>query len=513
MRIPRAQLAHNRVLVAAALVLSSLSLWGVRHVFNTIAIVKGAERPFGLIFTLAFALLWWQALLCFGEPVYRSNPVEQQALDRLNLAVVIPVYNEDPATLHANLGAMLEQSRLPNTIVVVDDGSDENLVDYDDVRHWFTDQTERTGVAGRWVRQPNAGKRSAIVSACRLSIGADIIMTVDSDSILDREAISEGLKPFIDRRVQSVAGVILPLNSKRAWFRGTRYGGASANLPSPKRMWTDLVCRMTDVWLVSSQLINRSALSTVGGVLVNSGPIAFYRASVIRDNADGYLYERFLGRHVQFSDDSMLTLYAHLRGRTVQQPTSFAFTLMPETFEGHRRQFLRWMRGSFIRSFWRFRYLPLTRYTYWAHLISWFQFCLGTVVFIAFFVVDPLLNDALLSAWPSLFVVPVIIGYGQGIRYLGVRRSDQSLLSQCVTFLLSPLMAVYSFTILRALRIWAMLTATSVGWGTRQRVEVRLHGPMELASSVRPASSLVSVPDPEEPEGARNRRQTERDIM
>jgi hyaluronan synthase len=47
-----------------------------------------------------------------------------------------------------------------------------------------------------------------------------------------------------------------------------------------------------------------------------SGPTAAYRAEVVRKHLGGYLRETFWGRGVELSDDSLLTLYAALEGRT-----------------------------------------------------------------------------------------------------------------------------------------------------------------------------------------------------
>src|SRR3712207_8979894 len=47
----------------------------------------------------------------------------QRALDGLHVAALVPAYNEDPAALRACLASMIGQSRRPQTIVVVDDGS------------------------------------------------------------------------------------------------------------------------------------------------------------------------------------------------------------------------------------------------------------------------------------------------------------------------------------------------------------------------------------------------------
>ena len=296
--------------------------------------------------------------------------------------------------------------------------------------------------------KPNGGKRSAQVATFAGVPEADVFLTVDSDALLDSRAVEEGLKPFADPTVMCVAGVVLALNDR-----------------------ANLLARLTDLWFVVGQLTDRSSLSAMNSVLVNSGPLAMYRADVIREHLHAYTNETFMGRRVEFSDDSMLTLYCLLRGKAVQQPTAFAFTLMPEKVSHHLRQYLRWMRGAFIRSIWRFRYLPVNRYAYWAHLLGWTQMILGLWVFVALFVVGGVAQP---SSLPWLLFVPVAVGYGQALRYLSVHRSDQSRWSQVATVALSPIATLWAFFVLRAVRLYGIATCRKTGWGTRQSVEVSM---------------------------------------
>jgi hyaluronan synthase len=227
-------------------------------------------------------------------------------------------------------------------------------------------------------------------------------------------------------------------------------------------------------------------MSAMGSVIVNSGPLAAYRAAVIRDNLDSYLNETFLGRPVGFSDDSMLTLYALLRGRTVQQPTAVVFTAMPEKTSHLLRMYCRWMRGSTIRSIWRLRYLPLNRAAYWLHLMRWFQMALSTVVLGWLLVVEPFGYGNRPPA--SFAVVPFLIGWAQGLRYLSIARSDESFGSRVVTWLLMPLAVVWAWTVLRAMRWYGMVTCAKTGWGTRQNgAEVSLGGASDAPTVAVPA--------------------------
>jgi hyaluronan synthase len=279
---------------------------------------------------------------------------------------------------------------------------------------------------------------------------ADVYLTADSDSIYDPYALEELLKPLVRRRVKSVAGVVLAANAGRS-----------------------LLCRITDLWFVAGQLVDRSALSALRSVWVNSGPIAVYRAEILRDNLHGYLNETFFGRPVRLSDDSLLTLYALLAGETVQQPTAYVFSLMPQTWSHHRRQYLRWMRGSFIRSWWRIRYLPVLSPAWWLHVSRWAQVVASAAVLVSLVaLVGAGHGDMTAVGW--LLGVSMTLGYAQTLRYLAVRRADVGRGWSVSSWLLTPLAVGWALVVLRVLRWYAVATWWSVGWGTRRSVEVSL---------------------------------------
>jgi hyaluronan synthase len=478
MRIHRAGRSRKRVIAGAALALTGLAFWGYRHALSSIRLAEGHGTQFGIIYTAAFLILCWQMFACYIEPTWKATPRRQKYLNDLVVAMLVPAYNEDPHALKAGLSSAFAQTRRPDIIHVVDDGSKAS---YGDIPEWFATQCAMHGVEGIWVRQDNGGKRSTQLRGVLDTPRADVYLTVDSDGILDANAIGEVLKPFVDPTVYSVAGVVLALNNTGATATGAR---------GLRRLERAFIARMTDLWFVVGQLTDRSAASTFGAVLVNSGPLAAYRAEILRDNASGYGNETFFGRRVEFSDDSKLTLYALQRGKAVQQPSAFVFTLMPETTNHHLRQYVRWMRGAFIRSFWRFKYLPLTGYAFWAHAMSWFQMVVSLYVVAYLFVYAPATDPARLDTLPYLMVVPLLVGYGQALRYLTISRTDQTFRSQLLTVALSPLATLWAFTVLRFVRWYGMATCLKTGWGTRQNVEVGLR--MEIPNIPQDATVEVS---------------------
>jgi hyaluronan synthase len=442
----RATTGRRRALFVGAIGLVVCGLWGIRHA-GSLAGGQGAGHHLVVVYALALAFLAWQLTLATLErPHGPGSPAQRAYLDGLEVVVSVPAYNEDPELLQACLESLLLQTRRPQRIYVVDDGTDKvDLGEYEVVEKWLRNEAFDLGVDVVWQRQANAGKRHAQGACIAGSPDADIVVTVDSDSILDRCALEQILLPFADLAVNSVGGVVLSANNRR-----------------------NLLTRLTDLWFVCGQLVDRSALSTMGSVLVNSGSLAAYRGHVLRANLDAYLNERFFDRPVQFGDDSMLPLYALAGGRSVQQPTAFSFSAMPETVSHHLRQYLRWMRGSFIRSFWRFRYLPVTGYAFWRHFAGWVQWTLSTAIFARLLVYQPVVHGDW-TAGLAVVGVPLALDYARSLRYLTVTRADEPFRSQLLTWALAPLMSLWAFAVLRFVRLYAVATCTRTSWGTRQQ--------------------------------------------
>lgn len=446
-----ARVHRSGMILGAAITLVAGAAWAVHHGVQAANYGQETGSRLAAVWGVTFLLLLTQTLMYHCERTRRPSPRARRQLDALHVAILMPVYNEDEGYLRLGLESFLTQTRRPDSVHVVDDGSTSS--DYASARAWWTIAAAEAGITTTWQRTPNSGKRHAQGAAVVASPGADVYITVDSDSCLAPNAVEEILLPFTRARVQSVAGIVLATNHR-----------------------ANLLTRITDLWFTTGQLTDRSALSAMGAVLVNSGPLAAYRAAVVRDNLDSYLNETFMGRPVMFSDDSLLTLYALLRGRAVQQPSAVVFTALPEKASHFGRMYLRWMRGSTIRSLWRMRYLPVTGYAYWAQLTRWFQVALSTAVLGWLLLVEPLRYGTTPPA--SFLIVPFLIGWAQALRYLGVIRSDERIRSRAVTWLLMPAAVLGSWTVLRAMRWYGMATCARTGWGTRQNgAEVTLTAP------------------------------------
>lgn len=427
----RAYYSRQRLLLVFSLLFFGAAVWIFRHAYKSSISPDVAT----VTWLLLFFVLAWTTLTALVSRPFRAAPDEQKTLDKLNVAVLVPVYNEDPVLLRKCINSILTQSRRVQSVLVVDDGS---TVDYSEVAR----------VVGRrvqWTRTANHGKRHAQAVGIRQAPRADIYVTVDSDTVLDHDAIAEGLQPFVDPSMASVAGLVLAINNDK-----------------------NILTRFTGVWELNWQLLDRGNQSLFNSVSVNSGPLALYRGYILRMYLKSYLSETFFDRPVQFSDDSLMTLYCMQHGRTVQQPTALAFSATPEKYGHNVRRYLRWMRGSFIRSWWRLKYLPLSSYAFFMQSLRWTQTIVSTAVLVYLFATST--NTIGLLGYMAAAMVA--ISYGQSLVYFCVKRSDQSWYSKLLNFVLAPLAYLWLGTVLRAVRWYGYMTCYRTGWGTRKTVEV-----------------------------------------
>jgi hyaluronan synthase len=421
------------VLIALAVAITGLA----RHAdFIT---VYERYRVLMVSWTIIFVLAFVQWVLSLRERPYAGW---SRRLEELQVVITLPVYNEDPPTLDRVLYALTRQTRIPDIVHVVDDGS---RVSYQElIDHWQNDAV--LGPRLRWTRQKNAGKKHAQATVFTSHPDADVFVTLDSDTTLTQNALEEGLRPFLSGDVYSVAGLELAWNHSKNWL----------TLMSGSRT-------------LSWQLLSCAAQNVAGGdVTVNRGTFALYRAEMIRDIVPAYLDETFLGHPVKLGDDAALTLFAECRGRAVQQTTAACLAMYPESLGHHFRQWTRWMRGSTIRTFWRLRYLRLRSYTWWFTLLSTWSFAVSVGATVAAAVTWPTSETYAATAALATIGWSIVMA----LRTTTVHRTDQDWVDRLLVVLMAPVAAFWITLVLRPARLYGIATCMRQGWVTRGRVEI-----------------------------------------
>jgi len=273
--------------------------------------------------TAAFALMMSAALVWRVALWMRYRPMPAPAeRDLPAVSVIMPVFNEGP--LVAEAIRAVAQSRYPADrleIIVIDDGSADDS--WYHVLRAARDAGDRLRVV-TLRHAVNRGKRHALYLGFSRARG-DVLVTIDSDSILDPEALRSGVAPLVgDSRIGCVAGRVRVLNARQS-------------------VWTRILkCTFS----LSFKFV-RAYQNEFRGVFCTPGAISFYRADVVRRVAGEWVDQRFLGLPCATGEDRAMTnLFLRDGWLTAYQQDAVVHSNMPTTYAGTCRMFLRWARSN-----------------------------------------------------------------------------------------------------------------------------------------------------------------------
>ncbi|WP_053650329.1 glycosyltransferase [Streptomyces sp. XY431] len=250
----------------------------------------------------------------------RYRPVTASC--RLPLAVVSPVYREDPQLFRRALESWLAEDVSEIVCVVHQD----DLACLDVARHYPV----------RVLTTDRADKREALRQGWQ-AVSAELVALVDSDVVWEPGVAAAVRAPFTDPEVGGVATSQSALDPHSIWeFAGERFKG-EGRLPAFTVAGRAQMC-----------LIGRTAV---------------YRRSVLVEAADAFVDETFLGRRCVVGDDTRLTELTLRAGyRTVFQSSAAVRSRYP----GTGREFLG-QRLRNARNFWRVRLTALVTGRVWLH--------------------------------------------------------------------------------------------------------------------------------------------------
>ncbi len=196
-------------------------------------------------------------------------PVQEHA--RPSLAVIIAAHNEERA-LVVTIDALMAQSDPPDMILLADDGSNDGSADILRERYGlevpdFGQPSQPSPILPtlRWLRVPHGGKARAL-NAALAHVGADIVITVDADTLLESHAIAQMRASFAQEpALVAATGVLTPVCGPSVrgrffqWFQTYEY---VRNFTS-RYAWM----QVNGLLLISGAFaaFRRDALMTVGG--------------------------------------------------------------------------------------------------------------------------------------------------------------------------------------------------------------------------------------------------------
>lgn len=344
-----------------------------------------------------------------------------------SVGVVIPVYNEDCDTLKMCIESVLGNGYPGEMYVsVVDDGSTNQCPELTEIMA----DPRFNGIV-----TSNLGKREAQMIAFKQLKGkAQIIVTIDSDTIIEAGGIQKLIEPFVDIQVGAVTGHVQVTNER-------------------KNLLTRIIS--SRYWNAFNQ--ERAAQSLFGVVFCCSGPFSAYRSEIIARIAGDYTNQTFLGAPCTFGDDRHLTNLIMREGYKVQfAQNANAFTHVPENLNQYRKQQIRWSKSFAREMFWTFPNLRKH------HIYFAYDFLMQLIL--PFFLIA-----ALIHAVTQGISNPVTLAFYAGVIFLlaFIRAIYALLRTRKLIFLIFGIYGFMYIFFLIPIKIYALATVRNNGWGTR----------------------------------------------
>ncbi|KAF9874981.1 hypothetical protein CkaCkLH20_07675 [Colletotrichum karsti] len=276
-------------------------------------------------------------ILLFNFLVIISRWIEYEPIpgtkdnDKLpTLSIIIPAYNES-AFVRNSIGSVLSSDypRHKIEVIVVDDGSKDDTWSHIQSAAQQAHEAKPPLRCIPILHEVNRGKRQAMVTAFTTAKN-EILVTLDSDTLLDRQALRNLVSPFVvDSGIGGVTGHLSVFNVKSDG-------------------WSSFVPRTLDCLFEQNGNIPRAAQSKYGFVTILPGAISAFRRLAAVPHTSSLVEAKFLGHPLRHGEDVQLTMHMLRDGwRLRYQSNAVVYTVAPETFRKAFLMYVRWERSNY----------------------------------------------------------------------------------------------------------------------------------------------------------------------
>lgn len=400
--------------------------------------IDGFQATILWIYSISMALF----LIFMYLTTYTYKPIPDLGY-RPTVSVIVPAKNEEEViqrTINAILDSDYPQDKLE--VIAIDDGSTDNTA--------AEIQKIKSPRLTFIKNEKNLGKRISLGKGFKKSTG-EIVLCVDSDSFVEKDAITLMMQPFTKPDVLAVCG-----------------HGRAANFDS------NLLAKLQHFWYQEMFRLIKGMESKYGCVTCCSGILSAYRREAVKNTLDDWYNETldtfapkesFIMRIMSKSqaDDRTLTvnILAMPSAKVVYQSNAVVGTLVPESIKQFIKQQLRWNRawmyGTVVSAkfMWK-KPFPVPLYFYGYHILI---AVLNPVVVITWLIIKPLqgMHTAALLFMVGTTYIAIMHG-------LNIYRYDKTTIA-CIPYrVIFAIISVLQSAILVPL---GWLTVWDGAWSTR----------------------------------------------
>ena len=337
-----------------------------------------------ILFFTTIIILRYMFLLFFSilKLIFKSSrniDLKKISTNR-KITIIVPAYNEE-VVIETSIKSLLEQTYPNLEILIVDDGSNDQT--YIKAKKYEFDNGNRSL---KVLTKPNAGKAKAINHGILNSSGS-LIMVVDADSKLDKNAALLMSRYFDDEEIAAVAGSVYVSNQNNIWTK------------------------LQALEYIEGLNMVRNGQAFLKLVNIIPGPIGMFRKKS--------LYDVGLYDSDTFAEDCDVTLKLIAKGYKIDfEPEAVAYTEAPENLLDLIKQRYRWTRGILqaIKKhkslLWHFKINPAASFTMWYMLfeaVFWPFMDIWTNMFIIYVALSSGFS-ILIFYWWSMFTILDITG-------------------------------------------------------------------------------------------------------
>ncbi|MHC9511913.1 glycosyltransferase family 2 protein [Kangiella sp. M94] len=291
------------------------------------------------LFILVLPLITKLVVQLYAAIRYSFLPVNQgySTLTPYKVSVLLPAWNEEVGIIKT-IESVLQSNYDDFELVVINDGSTDKthqlITQF--IKQYQSHQNNLVPI--KYLSLTNGGKAKALNKGLEIAEG-NIIITIDADCIVDRNAIYKFIQRFDDPSVGAVAGNIIVGNKKKPleWLQQLEY-----------------VCGF----------FYKRADSYFNAVHIIGGAAAAYRRDVLH-NLKGFdedIITEDIDLSMSILSHGYKTRYAH---------DAVVYTEGPTDWKGLRKQRLRWKYGR-ILCYLKHRELFFSNNTQHNRYLSWF---------------------------------------------------------------------------------------------------------------------------------------------
>jgi cellulose synthase/poly-beta-1,6-N-acetylglucosamine synthase-like glycosyltransferase len=296
------------------------------------------------------------------------SPADRDAIRRSpltpSISLIVPSYNEE-VSVRDSVGCMLRLDYPNYEVIVVNDGSKDRTLEFliDEFKLYKSARSIAGPIETKPVRKvyestepvrllvidKNNGGKADSINAGINAARCDLVMVVDSDSLIERDGLFEMVKPFLEdpERTIAVGGTVRAVNDCEV------SSGTVRRIRTSKSM----LANFQSVEYLRAFFGGRVGFSLFNCMLIISGAFGLFR----RDRA----IEVGAFDHSSIGEDMELVVRMHHYYRDRKQPYRIAYvaapvcwTEVPQDWKILHRQRKRWQRGT-VDSLWRHREMLL----------------------------------------------------------------------------------------------------------------------------------------------------------